>query len=469
MNATVALLPLYLRLYDEACPEFLPSCEEAVDTATRLLSAEGMKAVRLPTCRVSGEFEAGVRTAEAAGVDAIVATLHLAYSPSLEAVDALAGTALPLIVMSATPDFDFGPEAANVGTLMRNHGIHGAQDLCNMLSRKGKRFVVEAGHLGFSDVAARVARWVEAEAMARGIRALKVGMIGSPFKSMGDFQVEDAVLRRGVGAEVVRTPASAVAALMPSAGTPEVAAGVEAHKGLFDMSGIGAEAGLHTDAVRAGLAVRRWLSDNRIGAFAMSFLESTKASGLPMPFLGACEAMAAGIGYAGEGDVLTASFAAAVLSAFPDATFTEMFCPDWKGGRIFLSHMGEINLRAVVGKPKIIPMRRSYLELGACGIAARYKPGRAVIANLAPMPEERFRLILMPVEVEDVDGPGFPESVRGWAKPDMPLARLLEEYCRLGGTHHSVMAYGPSARDVLRKFGRIMGWDVRELHSREQQ
>jgi L-arabinose isomerase len=31
------------------------------------------------------------------------------------------------------------------------------------------------------------------------------------------------------------------------------------------------------------------------------------------------------------------------MTGFPETTFTEMFCPDWKGNKIFLSHMGEIN------------------------------------------------------------------------------------------------------------------------------
>jgi len=29
----------------------------------------------------------------------------------------------------------------------------------------------------------------------------------------------------------------------------------------------------------------------------------------------------------------------------PGTSFTEMFCPDWERGSVFLSHMGELNWR----------------------------------------------------------------------------------------------------------------------------
>ena len=33
----------------------------------------------------------------------------------------------------------------------------------------------------------------------------------------------------------------------------------------------------------------------------------------------------------------------ALLSGIEEVTFTEMFCPNWRDGSVFLSHMGEFN------------------------------------------------------------------------------------------------------------------------------
>ena len=53
----------------------------------------------------------------------------------------------------------------------------------------------------------------------------------------------------------------------------------------------------------------------------------------------------------GEGDVITAGLVGALLSANPCVTFSEMFCPDWKNGSVFMSHMGEFNYNVASGKP----------------------------------------------------------------------------------------------------------------------
>src|SRR5690606_33566174 len=102
---------------------------------------------------------------------------------------------------------------------------------------------------------------------------------------------------------------------------------------------------VHRRSVRSGLALRKCLADGNYTAFSMNFLEFQSADG-PMdtvPFLEISKAMARGYGYAGEGDVLTASLMGALNKAFGKTTFTEIFCPDWEGDALFLSHMGEVN------------------------------------------------------------------------------------------------------------------------------
>ncbi|MBQ8435462.1 MAG: chemotaxis protein CheA, partial [Oscillospiraceae bacterium] len=49
-----------------------------------------------------------------------------------------------------------------------------------------------------------------------------------------------------------------------------------------------------------------------------------------------------------EGDILTAAFCGALLQGFADTSFVEIFCPDWKGGRVMLSHRieGAINVKS---------------------------------------------------------------------------------------------------------------------------
>ena len=185
-------------------------------------------------------------------------------------------------------------------------------------------------------------------------------------------------------------------------------------------------------------------------------------SPLPVvPFLAAALAMEQGLGYAGEGDVLTAALCGAVLSACPDATFAEMFCPDWNGNSIFLSHMGEANPRVFTGKPRLIEQAVAFSNGGkSLVMAGAFKPGQAVWADLAPSGQDQFTLLLSPVEMlECKDDHAFRDAIHGWMRPTSSVSDFLTQYSLNGGTHHAVLVYDADV-DSLAKFGQLMGWTV---------
>lgn len=141
-----------------------------------------------------------------------------------------------------------------------------------------------------------------------------------------------------------------------------------------------------------------------------------------------------------------------------------MFCPDWKHGTIYLSHMGEMNWRLVDGKPKLLEMDYQYSDTdNPVYVAGRFKPGEIVLVDLlplAPLEQGGYRLIVAPVTMLPVRGKDRMErSVRGWFKPSLPLEEFLACYSELGGTHHLALSYGLS-EDTAVSFGEMMGWDV---------
>jgi L-arabinose isomerase len=141
-----------------------------------------------------------------------------------------------------------------------------------------------------------------------------------------------------------------------------------------------------------------------------------------------------------------------------------MFCPDWEGGSVFLSHMGEINPNVCAEKPKLTCSPMPWIEVNAPVMAVgRFKPGCVTLVNLAPGPNGAFTLIVAPGQMLSYEGEDrFTNSVRGWFKPDMGLTDFLEEYSRLGGTHHSALVYFSFTEDLMR-FADIMEWDCAVL------
>ncbi len=452
----VGLLPLYLALYDDTAGEARPRVEEFTRTIAAELGRRNLEVVAAPVCRIEKEFAAAVRSFEAARVSAIV-TLHLAYSPSLESVKALARTKLPVIVLDTTPAWSFGP-SQDPAEIMFNHGIHGVQDMCNLLLRRGKPFALEAGHWQRSDVLDRVAALAVPARMAATMRFGRVGLVGTPFKGMGDFSVSPSALKSTIGAVVKPLEAETLKGLLARVKSGEVAAETAEDGARFQVDP-GCEAA-HVRSARLGLALRRWMRDEDLCAFSFNFLDMRRAAGhVSVPFLEASKAMARGIGYAGEGDTLTALLVAGLLSAYPDSSFTEMFCPDWESGSVFLSHMGELNWRLAQGKPRLREMDYRYSRTdNPALLVGRFRPGPIVLANLAPT-AQGYRLILAPAEMRDGQGDRFVDSVRGWCRPPLPLADFLAAYSRAGGTHHLGLSYGADLGQ-LEAFGRLAGWDV---------
>ncbi|MGI5925285.1 MAG: L-arabinose isomerase family protein [Lentisphaeria bacterium] len=439
----IGLLPLYIELYDRVVPQRRDAMQQWADKVGKSLSARGFDVVQTPISRVAAEFAASVRLCEEAGAEAIV-TLHLAYSPSLEAIDALAGTALPLLILNTTPDADFGFDFGD--KVMANHGIHGVQDLCNLLLRRKKPFRIACGHFEHSNVLDELTQLLQSAAMARKMTKPRVGSVGGHFAGMGDFLFPDGSFAM-----------EKIDYCFEEVSDADIAAEAERDRDRFVFGDFTPEA--YRNTLHASLAIRRWVERERLDAFTVCFPGITRANHFAtVPFLECSKAMARGIGYAGEGDLLTAALVGALLRVYPQTTFTEMFCPDWRGQRIFTSHMGEINIALTAAKPLLSERNYVFSDTGNPVIATGcLQAGKAALVNLAPGPDGDFTLIVAPVEFVAPDTPST-KTITGWFRPaGGDIAAFLKHYSELGGTHHLAAAYDADL-DVLRDFSKLMNW-----------
>ncbi|MDD4357063.1 MAG: hypothetical protein PHN98_07400 [Smithellaceae bacterium] len=450
----VGLLPLYLRLYDDVVPELRQEMESFAAIIKQELEKRNLKVIAAPVNCVAAEFAEAVKTLEKHRVEVIV-TLHLAYSPSLESAGVLAATRVPLIMLDTTPDFEFGFNI-DAKRIMSNHGIHGVQDLANMLIRKEKSFMIEAGHWRNSNVLDRIIADVKACLAAEAMKTAVVGIIGSPFSGMGDFAVPFPELEKSIGIKIIHSNPGLLRTMQPK--NTEVENELRNYSDRFIKDDNISQECLFRTASTA-LTVRNWIEQEKLSAFTFNFMDIDGECGLTtIPFLEASQAMARGIGYAGEGDVLTAVLVASLLKIFPDTTFAEMFCPDWKGNRVFLSHMGEVNVNILAAKPhlteKDLPFFDAESPAAAEGIM---KSGMAALVNLAPGPQGSFSMIVCAGKMQAPEETAI-KGICGWFRPDMQLERMLEEYSQHGGTHHLALVYNPDYQ-IMRQYAKIMNWN----------
>lgn len=440
---TVGLLPFYVKLYDENTPEVRPMIDAFHRKVIQELSLKGVTVVETEVCRTSGEFERAVGYFEQMEVDAIV-TLHLAYSPSLESEKALRATSLPIIVLDTTPDYTYD-QFTDPAALMLNHGIHGVQDMCNLLLRNKKKFVIYAGHLAHSAVLDNVVRAARVASIIRQLRTSRVGIIGKTFSGMGDFAIPYGEMKRDLGISIIPYDRKTLQAYVENVSLAELDAQYKKDCERFEIDGrLGRST--YDRSTRVALGIHRWIAEDQLSSLTINFMESSASNpALPvMPFVACSDLMAQGIGYAGEGDVLTAAFTGALLSQFPETTFTEMFCPDWEHGSVFLSHMGEYNLSVSSGKPYLTEKPFPFTDAENPTVAySTLKEGRATLINLAPFGDGGYGLTIALGTMLHITGENSQRlSVNGWFRPERDLSGFLEAYSKVGATHHSVLVYG---------------------------
>ncbi|MBR6372460.1 MAG: hypothetical protein IKS20_04700 [Victivallales bacterium] len=426
----IALLPLYLQFYRDVCPAYDEKVAAFANTIAGKLRAMGCDLIAAPVCARCDEVKAALKQFQEGKAEAIV-TLHLAYSPSLEAEELLAQAGLPIIMLDTTPDYEYPPDHS---TLMTNHGIHGVQDLANRLRRRCAPYKVIAGHWSESKVLEKLLEVAKAAVVANAFRHSRVGRIGGDFKGMGDFCISAKAMQDN-GIETVNFCQEKHAIMPDEAAIANEMASMKA----MPITGECDEETYRINAITS-LMVRNFIEQEQLGSFTFNFMDA-HTSGMPTtPFMEACQAMARNIGYAGEGDVLDAAWVGAIMKSIANTTFTEMFCPDWKCGRIYISHMGEVN-SALLDNAMLRKKDASFLPKPApLVLTGSLKPGKVTIANLAPGPDDKLELITTEGELLPFQETGH-QQISGLFRPGKNLSEFLPAFSQLGGTHHSAMCY----------------------------
>ena len=458
----VGYLPFYIKLYDDSNPRSRDPMVKYMHTLISMLESEGIEVVLAEeVCRVKEEFDRAVRRFNELDVDAVI-TQHLAYSPSLESTGALMELKAPIIVFDTTLDYQLIGVAGYKNCIDANHGIHGVQDMCSLLKRNRKPYQICAGHAMHSGVVQEIAGMCRAAAASKAFATARVGSVGGAFPGMGDFAVSDERYKQDIGAEVRYMTPETVREYLSQVTPEEVEAEIadDARKYTCEITFTQE----YREATRSGLAVRKWMEAEKLDACTVNFL-TLDLCGLPkMPFIECSKILGRGKGYAGEGDVLTAGLVGALASVYPLVTFTEMFCPDWERDTVLMSHMGESNPNLAQWKPLLADTPFNY---NSCGdTVAMYtccRPGRVVLANLAPM-EDHFHLIVTEAEMVDagLERGAYRRSNQGWLKTKLPLPEFLKAYSMAGGTHHSAMVYDADVREI-KAFGEMRGFEVIEI------
>jgi L-arabinose isomerase len=455
-KAKVGLLGLMLELYDRL-PELKPAMIEFAGELVETLSP--FAEVAFPgVCNTRAAVDRAVADFEAAGQDLIIVVL-LTYAPSHIALPALGRTRLPVLIFNTQQLHAVTSETLSVDTL-KNHGMHGVQDLANVLLRAGREFHLVTGHYQDAHTLAEVKAWCDAARTVSQLRQMKIGLLGYPMEGMGDFGLDETAFLSQFGVQVQRIGMRAVAERAAAAPPAAVARQMAEDRAHFQFEkGITEEE--HAASSRLEWALREILREHGMHGLASHFMAIGQDGRLDtLPFLAASKLLGEGYGFGGEGDATSAAAVAMMIELAGAANFTEMFTMDLAGESALMMHMGEANWK-MARRDEPIHLLRSSLGLfdvrfDPLLLAFSLEPGQVTLVSLTTVANGQLKFIV--AEGEVLDFPYLPDLGRPHFKfkPAGDLCGFLTRFSLAGGSHHQALAYGRWA-GAVRKIAALLG------------
>jgi L-arabinose isomerase len=458
----IGLLGIMQELYDDMLPGITErQAGYAAEVARALEPVADVQFLR--PARNREDVEEVMRALEDLGVDGI-AIVMLTFGPAMRTVRALLECRVPLLLANIQPERAVTADW-DMGDLTYNQGIHGAQDQANALVRTKLPFSVLTGDWRSERFRVAFEDWARAAQAVSALRRARIALLGYPMNGMGDVLYDPPAMLRRLGPMIVSEDLGGLVRRIEEVSASDVDTVLARQHDLFAVDpALPRER--HAYAVRMELGLHALLAERGYQGFSFHF-DSLGGDGRfrQLPLLAASNLMAAGYGFAAEGDTNTAALMCAAQSLIGDAHFSEMYAMDWELDSVLISHMGEGNWK-IARRDR--PIRLIDRELGIGRLenpptpVFAAEPGPATTAALTPLEGERYRLVVGHGEV--LDTPELPkvEMHHFHFHPAVGMEAFMDGWLRAGAPHHFVMNLGEH-RPRWRRFAEQLGVELVEL------
>jgi L-arabinose isomerase len=458
----IAVLGLSLELYERALPGYMERWERQLVAFVAELEPF-VTVTGCDLCYAKEQVAHRITEAERAEVDAIV-LVPVSYTASGMVIGPLIRTSLPIVVWN-TQETSAISESYSFEDLLLNHVTQGTQDLTNALLRNGRRFGLESGHYQDQEAIRRLVDWLRAAKAARFAQGMRVGLLGRPFQDMGDFAIDETRMAGQWGPKTIRLSLPRLGELAAKADAEAVSGSMVADRRDYEVGGSVSQE-THLRSARLEWAIRMMVHENHLDALTFNFIDLIDDGRCEtLPFFGINKLMGEGLGYAGEGDTVTAAHMAQMRQLCGAANFTEMFTVDYADNRMLMMHMQECNPALARHDSRIRLVEKAFWAPGIrpyAGMHFTLEPGPVTLTCISA--DATGGLYYVAFETAVPDRPLLENlDVPHWmVQLEEPIGDFLTRYSRAGGTHHLVSVPGHHA-DRLSKLAYLQGFDLRKV------
>ncbi|PSL23899.1 L-arabinose isomerase [Dyadobacter jiangsuensis] len=397
----------------------------------------------------------------------IVAWMHT-FSPAKMWIRGLQILQKPLLHLHTQYNRDIPWAEIDMDFMNLNQSAHGDREFGFMMTRMRLNRKVIVGHWQQEHVVEGLAQWARVAAGRHDLKGAKFVRFGDNMREVAVTDGDKVAAEMTFGFSVNTYAVGDLVAVINQVSDAEISALIGEYADAYQLaSGLENGGQRHQalrDAAKIELGLKYFLRDGNFKGYTNTFedLHGMKQ----LPGIGSQRMMAAGYGYAGEGDWKTSAMVRALkvmASGLPGGNsfmedYTYHFNP--ANNLVLGSHMLEICPSIAKGKPSV--------EVHALGIGGKEDPvrlvfnapaGPALNVSLVDM-GNRFRLLVNEVEAVEATEqlPKLPVARVLW-KPQPDMQTGCAAWIYAGGAHHTAFSQNLTTEHI-ETFAEMVGVEL---------
>lgn len=397
----------------------------------------------------------------------IVAWMHT-FSPAKMWIRGLQILQKPLLHLHTQYNRDIPWAEIDMDFMNLNQSAHGDREFGFMMTRMRLNRKVIVGHWEQEQVVEGVGQWARVAASRHDLKGAKFVRFGDNMREVAVTDGDKVAAEMTFGFSVNTYAVGDLVEVINQVSDAEITALTDEYNDVYQLaSGLETGGQRHQalrDAAKIELGLKYFLKDGNFKGYTNTFedLHGMKQ----LPGIGSQRMMAAGYGYAGEGDWKTSAMVRALKvmgSGLPGGNsfmedYTYHFNPS--NNLVLGSHMLEICPSIAKGKPSV--------EIHALGIGGKEDPvrlvfnapaGPALNVSLVDMCN-RFRLLVNEVEAVEATEqlPKLPVARVLW-KPQPDMQTGCAAWIYAGGAHHTAFSQNLTTEHI-ETFAEMVGVEL---------